>query len=150
MSDLQYLPNITAQAEQNLATLNINSIYDLLFHLPIRYNDRTHITAIADLNFNTDVQLLGEVFDAKVVFGRRRMLTATLCDQTGEINLRFFHFNQSQLRGLADGTRLLCFGEVRKIGKRIEMIHPQYRILKQDEQVALPLTLEPVLSLIHI
>ena len=144
MSDLQYLPNITAQAEQNLATLNINSIYDLLFHLPIRYNDRTHITAIADLNFNTDVQLLGEVFDAKVVFGRRRMLTATLCDQTGEINLRFFHFNQSQLRGLADGTRLLCFGEVRKIGKRIEMIHPQYRILKQDEQVALPLTLEPV------
>ena len=146
MSDLKDLPSMTAKAQENLATLNINSIYDLLFHLPIRYNDRTRITTIADLTLNTDVQLVGEVFNAKVVFGRRRMMTATLHDQTGEISLRFFHFNQSQLRGLADGTRLICFGEARKVGQRIEMIHPQYRILQHDEQLVLPDTLEPVYS----
>lgn len=146
MSDLNELRSMTDKAQQNLASLNIHSIYDLLFHLPIRYNDRTRITSIAEINPNTDVQLMGEVINAKIVFGRRRMLTAVLYDQTGEINLRFFHFNQSQLQGLADGTRVICFGEARKVGHRIEMIHPQYRILKHDEDIVLADSLEPIYS----
>ena len=146
MSDLQSLPGITPKAIENLAKLNITSIFDLLFHIPLRYNDRTIITKIADIKCNTDLQIVGEVFNAKVVFGRRRMMTATVRDDTGEITLRFFHFSNRQLQGLADGKRVLCFGEPRWVGKRIEMIHPQYHVLQENETVALSDRLEPIYS----
>lgn len=146
MSDLESLPGITPKAIEHLAKLNIATIFDLLFHLPIRYNDRTVITDIANIQCNTDLQITGRVYNAKVVFGRRRMMTAVLRDDTGEITLRFFHFSNRQLQGLADGKRLLCFGEPRRIGKRIEMIHPQYRILQENDSIQLSDRLEPVYS----
>ena len=144
MSDLKNLPGITPKAIELLGKLNINNIYDLLFHLPIRYNDRTVITNISGITCNTDLQVIGQVYGAKVVFGRRRMMTAKLLDKTGEITLRFFHFNKRQLQGLADGKRVLCFGEPRRMGNRIEMIHPQYRVLSDYETVELADRLEPV------
>ncbi|MEM7304149.1 MAG: ATP-dependent DNA helicase RecG [Pseudomonadota bacterium] len=144
MSELTHLRGITPKAIELLARLNIHNIYNLLFHLPIRYNDKTVITNIADVACNTELQVIGQVYGAKVVFGRRRMMTAKLLDDTGEITLRFFHFNQRQLQGLADGRRVLCFGEPRNVGNRIEMIHPQYRILNEGESVELSDRLEPV------
>ncbi|MFK8027487.1 MAG: ATP-dependent DNA helicase RecG [Gammaproteobacteria bacterium] len=144
MSNLEDLPSITPKAIENLAKLNIASIFDLLFHLPLRYNDRTVITNISDITCNNELQVIGQVYNAKVVFGRRRMMTATLLDETGEITLRFFHFSNSQLKGLSDGKRVLCFGEPRRSGKRIEMIHPQYRVLQAHETVTLSDRLEPV------
>lgn len=140
------MPGITPKAIENLAKLNITTIFDLLFHLPIRYNDRTVITNIADITFNKELQVIGEVYNAKVVFGRRRMMTATLLDDTGEITLRFFHFSNTQLKSLVDGRKVLCFGEPRRMGKRIEMIHPQYRVLQEHETVTLSDRLEPVYS----
>ncbi len=144
MCALQDLPGITSRAIENLAKLNITTIFDLLFHLPLRYNDRTVITNIADTTCNKELQVIGRVYKAKVVFGRRRMMTATLIDDTGEMTLRFFHFSNTQLKGLADGKRVLCFGEPRRSGNRIEMIHPQYRVLQEHETVTLSDRLEPV------
>jgi len=144
VSDLESLSSITPKTLENLAKLNITSIFDLLFHLPLRYNDRTVITNICDIVFNHESQVIGRVYNAKVVYGRRRMMTATLLDDTGEITLRFFHFSNSQLKGLADGKRVLCFGEARRSRGRIEMIHPQYRVLQDHESVTLPDCLEPV------
>ena len=95
VSDLESLSGISPKAIEHLAKLNITDIFDLLFHLPIRYNDRTVITNIADITCNSEVQVIGQVYNAKVVFGRRRMMTATLLDDTGEITLRFFLFQQS-------------------------------------------------------
>ena len=144
MSDLESLPGISPKAIEHLAKLNITDIFDLLFHLPIRYYDRTVITNIADITCNSEVQVIGQVYNAKVVFGRRRMMTAVLRDDTGEITLRFFYFSNRQVQGLADGKRVLCFGEPRRMGKRIEMIHPQYRILQDYETVKLSERLEAV------
>ena len=144
MNDLESLPGITPKAIENLTKLNISSIFDLLFHLPLRYNDRTVITKISDIACNSELQVIGQVYNAKVVFGRRRMMTAKLIDDTGEITLRFFHFSSSQLKGLADGKRVLCFGEPRRTGNRIEMIHPQYRVLQEHETITLSDRLEPI------
>lgn len=144
MSDLGCLSGITPKAIENLAKLNIHSIYDLLFHLPLRYIDRTQISSIADIEFNREVQVIGHVYNATVVYGRRRMMTATLVDDTGELSLRFFHFSQYQLKALSDGSRLLCFGEPRRSKNRVEMIHPQYRVLEEHEEIHLSDRLEPV------
>jgi len=92
------------------------------------------------------VQVIGRVYNAKVVYGRRRMMTATLLDDTGELNLRFFHFSNRQLQGLADGNRVLCFGEPRRSRNKIEMVHPQYRVLPDHESVTLSDRLEPIYS----
>ena len=143
---MESLPGITPKVIESLAKLNITTIFDLLFHLPIRYHDRTEITNIADIQCNNHVQIIGQIYNAKVVFGRRRMMTAILRDETGEIALRFFHFSNRQLQGLADGKRVLCFGEPRRVGRRIEMIHPQYRVLHENETVILSDRLEPVYS----
>ena len=91
MSDLERLSGITPRTIENLAKLNITTVYDLLFHLPVRYNDRSVITSIADIGFNRDLQIIGRVYNARVIYGRRRMLTAALVDDSGEITLRFFH-----------------------------------------------------------
>ena len=144
MSDLENLAGITPRSIENLAKLNITTIYDLLFHLPIRYNDRSTITRIADISVNRDLQIIGHVYNARVIYGRRRMMTATLADASGEITLRFFHFSHKQLKNLADGRRLLCFGEPRRVGRRIEMAHPQYQLLSEHQPLDLPDCLEPV------
>ncbi len=144
MSDLESLPGMTPKTVENLAKLNVTTIFDLLFHLPLRYHDRTRITNICDVAVNTEVQVIGHVYNAKVIFGRRRMMTATLLDDSGHITLRFFHFSKSQLKGLADGKRVLCFGEARLSRNKLEMVHPQYRILQDNESVVLPNCLEPV------
>ena len=144
MEQLSALSGITPKAIELLAKLRITEIFDLLFHLPLRYVDRTKITAIADISANAEVQVLGYVSGARVVYGRRRMMVAKLDDDTGQIKLRFFHFSTKQLQGLADGKRVLCFGDARRHGRDIEMVHPQYRILREDEEPILANTLEPV------
>ena len=144
MDALSSLPGVTPKTVEMLGKLKITEIIDLLFHLPLRYIDRSKITNIADIYSNAEVQVVGYVSNAKVMYGRRRMMVAKLEDDTGQIKLRFFHFNQRQLQGLADGKRVLCFGEARRHGYDIEMIHPQYRILNEGEEIVLAKTLEPV------
>jgi len=70
-----------------------------------------------------------------VVFGRRRSLVARIQDGSGTITLRFFHFSAAQKTGLKTGTRLRCFGQVRRGSSGLEMFHPEYRALQQGEQV---------------
>lgn len=144
MDALSSLQGITPKTIEMLGNLKITEIHDLLFHLPLRYIDRTRITDVADIPLNSEVQVVGHVTNAKVMYGRRRMMVATLTDNSGQIKLRFFHFNQRQLQGLADGKRVLCFGEARRRGRDIEMIHPQYRVLNDGEVIKLAKTLEPV------
>ena len=112
-----------------LAEYGIERVEDLLFHLPLRYQDRTRVTAIAAAREGMDVVIEGEVRAADVVFGRRRSLVARLQDGTGTVTLRFFHFSAAQKSKLAPGARLRCFGQVRRGSSGLEMYHPEYREL---------------------
>jgi ATP-dependent DNA helicase RecG len=112
---------------ERLKKLHIHSVQDLLFHLPLRYQDRTRITPIGALRPGDEVVIEGEVQLTEVKFGRRRMLLTRLCDGTGSLTLRFFHFNSAQQQSLAPGTRLRCFGEVRGGTATLEMVHPEFR-----------------------
>jgi ATP-dependent DNA helicase RecG len=141
---LSSLQGVTPKTLEMLGKLKITEILDLLFHLPLRYIDRSKIIKIADIHTNAEVQVVGYVSNAKVIYGRRRMMVAQLQDDTATLKLRFFHFNQKQLQALADGKRVLCFGEARRHGHDIEMVHPQYRILNEGERIVLSKTLEPV------
>ncbi|MFN2308275.1 MAG: ATP-dependent DNA helicase RecG [Gammaproteobacteria bacterium] len=130
--DLQSQPvsvlrGVGPRAAQRLANLGIETVQDLLFHLPVHYQDRTRVLPIGSLRSGDAAVIEGAVELAEVKTGRRRMLLVRLADGTGALTLRFFHFNAAQQASFARGTRLRCFGEVRPGAATLEMIHPEYR-----------------------
>jgi ATP-dependent DNA helicase RecG len=127
-----------------LKKLGLYSIQDLLFHLPLRYIDRTQITPIGGIQPMTEVVIEGEVRASDVVFGRRRSLVCRFQDHTGVVTLRFFHFNRAQQERLKPGTTLRCFGEVRRGKSGVELYHPEYQYLDQANPPQLEDKLTPI------
>ncbi len=115
-----------------LARLRIESVADLLFHLPLRYQDRTRITPLGPLRAGHEAVVEGEVVAAEVVRGRRRSLLVRLRDGSGLLSLRFFHFSPAQQQQFQPGGWLRCFGEARAGATGLELYHPEYRLLKAD------------------
>jgi len=121
------LRGVGPKLAEKLADYGIREIEDLLFHLPLRYQDRTQVTPIAAAREGVDVVIEGEVKLADIVYGKRRSLVARIQDGSGTLTLRFFHFSAAQKSNLQPGTRLRCFGQVRRGGSGLEMYHPEYR-----------------------
>ena len=113
-----------------LAALGIETVLDLLFHLPLRYEDRTRVRAIGDLHAGRAALTCGRIEDARVRFGRRRSLVVTIGDGAATMAMRLFHFNESQRRQLRPGRRIACYGEVRASPGGLEMVHPEYRLIE--------------------
>ena len=111
-----------------LARLGIEKISDLLFHLPLRYQDRTRLTPIGSLHAGQEAVIEGEITASDVVKGRRRSLLIRLSDGSGILSLRFFHFAPAQQQQLRPGVRLRAFGEARAGATGLEIYHPEYRL----------------------
>ncbi len=127
-----------------LSKLGIETVADLLFWLPLRYEDRTRIVRIGALRPGLRAAVEGEIELAEVVFRRRRSLLLRLSDGTGFLTLRFFHFSGAQQEQLRRGTRLRCFGEVRRGPLGLEIVHPEYRRADAPDTQALQDALTPV------
>ena len=123
-----------------LADIGIQSLEDLLFHFPYRYQDRTRITPIAGLRDQLDALVEGEVRAAAVTSGRRRSLLVKVEDSTGLLTLRFFHFRQAQVSQFRQGAVIQAFGTPRRVGGGIDMIHPEYRLGEGTSLVEAALT----------
>jgi len=141
---LAQLKGVGPSVLQKLANLGIHNIADLLFHLPLRYQDRTRIAAIGSLRNGDEITVRGEVQLTEIKYGRRRMLLSRISDGTGFLTLRFFHFSATQQAGLERGTHVECFGEVRASGGALEMVHPEYRVVGADEERVNEARLTPV------
>ncbi|MGD8977624.1 MAG: DEAD/DEAH box helicase, partial [Gammaproteobacteria bacterium] len=129
---------------EKLARLSVRTVQDLLFLLPLRYEDRTRLVDMGALRPGMRVTIEGEIELSEVVFRKRRMLLCQLADGTGSILLRFFYFSRAQAAGLRRGTRMRCFGEVRLGPSGLEMVHPEYRRLAESEALPLDETLTPI------
>ncbi len=114
---------------ETLGRLGLRTVQDLLFHLPLRYEDRTRVVPIGSLRPGDRAVVEGEVQLAEVVFRRRRALLCRLADGSGFLTLRFFHFSAAQQEALTRGARLRCFGEVRMGPGGAEIVHPEYRTI---------------------
>ena len=112
---------------ESLARLGLQTVQDVLFHLPLRYEDRTRVVPIGSLRHGDRAVIEGDVQLSEVVFRRRRTLLVRLADGTGFVTLRFFHFSAAQQTQLVRGLRLRCFGEVRMGPGGLEIVHPEYR-----------------------
>lgn len=142
--ELPELPGVGERLASRLLALGLRRESDLLFHLPLRFEDRTRITPLNRVRPGSTVLVEGRIVHQAIRYGRTRMLTATLADASGQLSLRLFRFFPSQLKLLAEGRRLRCYGEVRLAPGGLEMAHPQCEPLAEDEQPPLPDSLTPV------
>jgi ATP-dependent DNA helicase RecG len=129
---------------KRLARLGIESVADLLFWLPTRYEDRTRIVPIGSLRVGARAAVEGRIELAEVVFRGRRSLLVRLSDGTGFLTLRFFHFSGAQQEQLSRGRRLRCFGEVRRGQHGPEIVHPEYRDADAPDKQAVQDALTPI------
>lgn len=131
------------QAEK-LEKLGLRVVQDLLFHLPLRYQDKTKLTSLDDAIIGQEVQIEAEITSQRLTPGRRPTLMVQARDASGHsIGLRFFHFHPSQARQFKRGEFVRAFGELRNGMNGLEMVHPQYQIFAQTAP-ALDDTLTPV------
>ena len=137
------LPGVGESIAEKLERLGLHRIVDLLFHLPMRYQDRTRIYPIVSLIAGQEVLVEGEIEATEVVQRGRTMLLCQINDGTGILTLRFFHFTTAQKYSLAKGATIRCFGEVRQAGMRLEMAHPEYRLLNGTQLPPIEDTLTP-------
>ena len=133
---------------ERFAKRSLFSLNDLLFHLPIKYQDKTRVVPISSLRIGDSVLLSGKLIQCKTHFVRRAVLSCEIDDGSGVIGLRFFHFNKQQAAGLAraleQGKWLKCFGEIKWGRQSLEIIHPEYRIIDQHQTIQLDEALTPI------
>ncbi len=138
------LKGVGPKNAERLRRLGIESVQDLLFHLPVRYQDRTRIVPIGSLRPGDQAVIQGEVELAEVRFGRRRSLLVQLADGSGSILLRFFHFSAAQKATMARGAWLRCFGEVRNGPNSYELVHPEVQRVAEGETAQVEQALTPI------
>ncbi|MBI5447993.1 MAG: ATP-dependent DNA helicase RecG [Gammaproteobacteria bacterium] len=129
---------------ERLQRCGIETLQDLLFHLPLRYQDRTRLATIAQLQVGDTAWVEGAVVNVEIKVKPRRTLLCQLQDGSGVLTLRFFHFSEFHRAKLMVGARIRAFGEVRGYGLKKELIHPDYQVVTMEEPVVVEDQLTPV------
>ena len=135
-SPLTALAGVGPALAKKLEKLNLYRVEDLLFLLPTRYEDRTQLFKLGEIRAGERCLVSGEVLLSETAYRGRRNLLVRIADGTGQLTLRFFYFSNSQKQQFQPGRRVSCFGEVRKGNAGFEMIHPEYRLLRDDDRPA--------------
>ncbi|CRX52754.1 ATP-dependent DNA helicase RecG [Yersinia enterocolitica] len=141
---LSTLSGVGASQAGKLAKMGLETIQDLLLHLPLRYEDRTRLYRIGDLLPGLSVTVEGEVLRSDISFGRRRMMTCQISDGSGVLTLRFFNFNAAMKNSLSPGKHVIAYGEAKRGNTGPEIIHPEYRVHGENIGVELQESLTPV------
>ena len=128
--------------QEKLARLGIKDEFDLALHLPLRYDDETHLYPISDVPLNKTVQVEGNITRSEILFRPRRQLVCQVEDGSGTLVMRFLNFYGSQVKAYSAGKRVRLLGEVRPGFFGVEMVHPKCRLI--HEHTPLPDALTPV------
>ncbi|MBA3595838.1 MAG: ATP-dependent DNA helicase RecG [Methylibium sp.] len=113
---------------------------DLALHLPLRYEDETRISRLADARDGQTVQIEGVVTGSRIEQRARRQLLVHIDDGSGELLLRFLHFYPSHQKALAVGACVRVRGELRGGFLGREMVHPSFKPVTGETPLATALT----------
>lgn len=135
---LTQLAGIGPQSAAKLQKLGIHTVQDLLFHLPLRYQDRSRIQPINQLQAGSMALVCGTIDFIDSIQRGRNSVICRISDATGSLAIRFFHFSVHQSQLLKPGQLLGCYGEIRYGYAGLEMVHPDYKRVQRAEQLLAP------------
>ena len=141
---LSALKGVGAKVAERLSKIGLNSIEDMLFHLPLHYQDRTRIYPIKDIKDGMQVSVQGEIISCQVQFGKRRILKCKISDGEGLATLNFFHFNAGQKNSFKEGQWIKCFGEFKRGYQGLEVTHPDYSLVDENITTSVEEVLTPI------
>ncbi len=139
---VQFVKGVGPKRAEQLATLGLTTVDDLLFHLPFRYEDRRDVRTIAALRPGeqaTVEAVLGGVQERWAGRGRRRVLEAVATDSTGSLALVWYHQLQYFRTRYRAGQRVLLHRRVDaprlalRGGSVLRIVHPEVEILETGE-----------------
>lgn len=114
---------------KSLESYGLQSIKQLLLHIPLRYEDRSHHTQIADLQVGQVVTLTGQItYPRNYYKGRRSIQSATLIDASGKVKLMWFN-NPHIVDRLQHGITFLVSGSLNDRGM---IVQPTIEAYKED------------------
>ncbi|NNN45762.1 MULTISPECIES: ATP-dependent DNA helicase RecG [unclassified Vibrio] len=141
---LTSLSGVGAKVAEKLAKVGLHSVQDLLFHLPLRYEDRTRIYPIIKLHPGLWAAVQGKVMTVDTHFGRKKMLTVKISDGNGTLTLRFFNFTAAMKNNFAEGKPIYAYGEIKRGHQGLEIIHPDYQFFTATQESVTETHLTPV------
>ena len=141
------LAGIGKRTASQLEKLGIKAVQDFLFHLPLRYEDKTRVTPINELSPGITAYVTGTIEFAEIIPKGRRSLICRISDGNGWLDLRFFYYTGKQYQTLRSGASISCYGEVRTGYAGLEMVHPDYKLLSDQQASSGETTLTPVYPL---
>jgi len=138
------LKGVGDKTTKKLAKLGIKTIGDLLLHCPYRYEDRTRLTPIQDVLPESWVLLQGMITEIEITKTRKKRCTLWLSDKTGIIALVFFHYTSGQLKTWEKGAILRCYGQAKVVRQGMNIVHPEYEFISEENSHLLPTHLTPI------
>lgn len=117
--------NLRTPVQNKLAELGITRWFDLLCHVPLRYEDESHLTPMNHLSEGQWACCQGQVHSQHVTHKPRKTLNITLHDQSGQLLIRFLHFYPSLLTLFATNQWVRVCGDTRIGPNGLEMVHPK-------------------------
>ena len=137
---LRQFKGVGPKVFSKLESMGLETVEDLLFHFPLRYQDKTRLSYIGELKEGMDAVVRGTIRASGIARGRRPTLIVKVDDGTGLITLRFFHFRRAQAQQLRIGDTITLFGQPRMVGGNTEFAHPEYMVGDREPQLEEALT----------
>lgn len=137
---LRQFKGVGPKVFSKLESMGLETVEDLLFHFPLRYQDKTRLSCIGELKEGMDAVVRGTIRASGIARGRRPTLIVKVDDGTGLITLRFFHFRRAQAQQLRIGDTITLFGQPRMVGGNTEFAHPEYVVGDREPQLEEALT----------
>ncbi|TXY06337.1 ATP-dependent DNA helicase RecG [Vibrio mimicus] len=138
------LSGVGAKVAEKLEKVGLHTVQDLLFHLPLRYEDRTRVYPIVQVHHGLWAAVQGKVMAVDTLFGKRKMLTVKISDGNGTLTLRFFNFTAAMKNNFAEGKFVHAYGEIKRGNQGLEIIHPDYKFFAPAQMPDVEPNLTPV------
>ncbi len=144
---LTSLNGVGQRLADKLGKLNLFQLSDLLYHFPIRYQNRTQINTIGSSVANQERQFFAKIEYSEITFGRKKMLLVNVSDGTANLRLRFFNFSAALKNQFSADNYVLLFGQIQMGNNGFEMLHPDFTIVKSNQVPPLTKGSTPVYAL---
>ena len=129
---LSSIKGVGQKLTESFMKIGIKSVEDLLFHLPIGYQDRTKLSKIAELVPEQEFVIRGSIEKVSQTFVPRKMLLVKVKDNTGHIFLRFFYYFPGLRKFFKEGSQMQIMGTSRLGRYGLETIHPEYELVSNE------------------